>query len=69
MNHKDTYSPMFTAALFVIARKWKQPRRYSTKDRIKNMGYTSEMEYYTEDKKERKRERRRRTKGEKGRKK
>jgi hypothetical protein len=24
--HKDTFSPMFITALFVIARNWKQPR-------------------------------------------
>ena len=25
-NERDTYSPMFIAALFIIARTWKQPR-------------------------------------------
>ena len=27
---KDTYTPMFTAALFTIARSWKQPKCPST---------------------------------------
>ena len=27
---KDTYTPMFIAALFTIARAWKQPRCLST---------------------------------------
>jgi hypothetical protein len=29
-SHKDTFSTMFIAALFVTARNWKQPRRLST---------------------------------------
>ena len=32
---KDTYSPMFIAALFTIARTWKQPRCPSTDEWIK----------------------------------
>jgi hypothetical protein len=30
--HKDIFSTMFIAALFVIARSWKQPRCPSTKE-------------------------------------
>ena len=32
---KDTCTPMSTAALFTIARTWKQPRRPSTDEWIK----------------------------------
>ena len=32
---KDTYTPMFTAALFTVARTQKQPRYPSTDERIK----------------------------------
>ena len=34
---KDTYIPMFTAALFTIDRTWKQPRCPSTDERIKKL--------------------------------
>ena len=34
---KDTYSTMFTAALFTIAKPWKQPKCPSTDERIKKM--------------------------------
>jgi hypothetical protein len=30
--HKDTYSTIFLAALFIIARNWKQPRYPSTEE-------------------------------------
>jgi hypothetical protein len=30
--HKDTCSPMFIAALFIIARNWKEARCPSTKE-------------------------------------
>ena len=45
--HKDTYSTMFIAALFVIARNWKQPRCPSTEEWIKKMWYIYTMEYYS----------------------
>ena len=38
---------MFTAALFVIARNWEQPRCPSTKEKIKKMWYIYMMEYYS----------------------
>ena len=34
---KDTYTPVFTAALFTIARTWKQPRCPVTDEWIKKM--------------------------------
>ena len=40
---KDTCTPMFTAALFTIARTWKQPRRPSTDEWIKNPWYVYTM--------------------------
>ena len=44
---KDTCTPMFTAALFTIARMWNQPRRPSTEEWIKKMWYMYTMEYYS----------------------
>ena len=38
---------MFTAALFTIARSWKQPKCPSTDDWIKKMWYIYTMEYYS----------------------
>ena len=38
---------MFTAALFTIARTWKQPRCPSTDEYIKNLWYIYTMEYYS----------------------
>ena len=43
---KDTRSPMFTAALFTIARTLKQPRCPSTDEWIK-LCYIYTMEYYS----------------------
>ena len=42
---KDICTPMFTAALFTIARTWKQPRCPSTDEWIK-LWYMYTMEYY-----------------------
>ena len=36
---KDTCTPMFTAALFTIAKTWKHPKCPSTDERIKKMWY------------------------------
>ena len=44
---KDTYTPIFTAALFTIARTWKQPKHPSTEEQIKKMRYIYTMEYYS----------------------
>ena len=38
---------MFTAALFTIAKTWKQPKCPSTDEWIKKMWYTYAMEYYS----------------------
>ena len=44
---KDTCTPLFTAALFTIARSWKQPKCPSTDEWIKKMRYIYTMEYYS----------------------
>ena len=44
-------STMFIAALFVIARTWKQPKCPSTEEWIRKMWYIYTMEYYTAEKK------------------
>ena len=38
---------MFTAALFAIAKTWKQPKCPSTEEWIQKMWYTDTMEYYS----------------------
>ena len=38
---------MFIAALFTIARTWKQPKGPSTDERIKKMWHIYTMEYYS----------------------
>uniref|UniRef100_A0A8C6BY08 Uncharacterized protein n=1 Tax=Monodon monoceros TaxID=40151 RepID=A0A8C6BY08_MONMO len=43
---------MFTAALFTVARTWKQPKCPSTDEWIKKMWYIYTMEYYSAIKKE-----------------
>ena len=45
--NKDTCSTMFIAALFVIARSWKEPRCPSTEEWIQIMSYIYTMEYYS----------------------
>ena len=42
---KDTHVPLFIAALFTIARTWKQPRCPSTDEWIKKLWYIYTMEY------------------------
>ena len=44
---KDTCSTMFIAALFIIARSWKEPRCPSTEEWIQKMCYICPMDYYT----------------------
>ena len=44
---KDTCIPMFKAALFTIARTWKQPKCPSTEEWIKKMWYIYTMDYYS----------------------
>ena len=38
---------MFIAALFIIARTWKQPRCPSAEERIRKLWYIYTMEYYS----------------------
>ena len=44
---KDTCTPVFIAALFTIARTWKQPRCPLTDEWIKKLWYIYTMEYYS----------------------
>ena len=44
---KDRCTPMFIAALFTIAKNWKQPNCPSVDKWIKKMWYIYAMEYYT----------------------
>ena len=44
---KDTCTPVFIAALFTIARSWKQPKCPSTEEWIKKIWYIYTMEYYS----------------------
>ena len=42
---KDTRTPVFSEALFTIARRWKQPKCSSMDEWIKKMWYVYTMEY------------------------
>ena len=44
---KDTCIPLFTEALFTIARTWKQPRCPSKDEWIEKLWYIYKMEYYS----------------------
>ena len=44
---KDTSTHMFIAALFTIAKTWKQPKCSSRDECIKKMWYIYTMEYYS----------------------
>ena len=44
---RDTCTPMFIAALFLIARTWEQPRSPSADEWIRNLWYIYTMEYYS----------------------
>ena len=44
---RDMYTPMFTTALFIIARTWKQPRCPSGDEWIRKLWYIYTMEYYS----------------------
>ena len=44
---RDTCTPMFIAALFIIARTWKQPRNPSADEWIRKLRYIYTMEYYS----------------------
>jgi hypothetical protein len=45
--NKDKCSTMFIAALFIIARGWKEPRCPSTEEWIQKMCYICTMEYHS----------------------
>ena len=44
---RDTCTPVFIAALFTIARTWKQPRCPSADKWIRKLWYIYTMEYYS----------------------
>ena len=44
---RDTCTPMFIAALFIIARTWKQPRCSSAGEWIRKLWYIYTMEHYS----------------------
>ena len=44
---KDTHTPIFTAALFTIAKTWKQPKYPSKDEQIKRMWGIHTVEYYS----------------------
>ena len=44
---RDTYIPLFIAALFIVAKTGKQPRCPSTDEQIKKLWYIYTMEYYS----------------------
>ena len=43
---RDTCTPMFIAALFIIARTWKKPRRAPADEWIRKLWYIHTVEYY-----------------------
>jgi hypothetical protein len=45
--NRDTCTPMFIAALFIIAKPWKQPRCPTTDEWIKKLWYIYTTEYYS----------------------
>ena len=46
-SERDTCTPVFIAALFKIARTWKQPRCPSAGEWIRKLWYIYTMEYYS----------------------
>ena len=46
-RERDACTPMFTEALFTIARTWKQPRCPSEDERIRKLWYLYTMQYYS----------------------
>ena len=47
ITEKNTYIPVFIAALFIIARTWKQPRWPLTDEWTKKLWYIYTVEYYS----------------------
>jgi hypothetical protein len=50
-HNKVTFSPMFIAALFTIAKLWRQPRCPTIDEWIKKMCFLYTMEFYSATKK------------------
>ncbi|KAF0870661.1 LORF2 protein, partial [Crocuta crocuta] len=46
LMHRDTWTPMFIAALSTTAKTWKEPKCPSTDEWIKKMWFIYTMEYY-----------------------
>ena len=46
-TERDTCTPMFIAALFIIARTWKQPRCPSADEWIRKLWYIYTIQYYS----------------------
>ena len=46
-TERDTCTPVFIAALFTVARSWKQPRYPSADEWIRKLWYIYTMEYYS----------------------
>ena len=46
-TERDTCTPVFIAALFIIARTWKQPRCPSADEWIRKLWYIYTREYYS----------------------
>ena len=46
-TERDTCTPLFIAALFIIARTWKQTRCPSADEWIRKLWYIYTMEYYS----------------------
>ena len=46
-SERDTCTPMFIAALFIITRTWKQPRCLSVGEWIRKLWYIYMVEYYS----------------------
>ena len=44
---RDTCTPMFITALFIIARTWKQPRCLSADEWVRKLWYIYTVEYYS----------------------
>ena len=47
-TERDTCTPMFITALFIIARTWKQPRCPSADEWIGKLWYIYTVDYYTD---------------------
>lgn len=53
-SQRDSFTPVFTAAVFTTAKTWKRPKCPSTEEWIKNMWYIHTVEYNSSLRKEEK---------------